>query len=212
MRCPWVDLDKPLYVDYHDREWGVPVHDDRLWFEFLALESAQAGLSWYTILRKRENYRAAMDGFDPARIAGYDSGRIEGLLQDPGLIRNRAKMNAIVGNARCFLEIQAGFGSFDSYIWRFTDGRPVVHEIRGPGDYKATSPGSDALSADLRARGFRFVGSTICYAHMQATGMVNDHALGCFRRGEIIAGYGVLKGPTRSRRFPPNTPGRTGSA
>ncbi len=184
-----MDLAKPLYVDYHDREWGVPVHDDRLWFEFLALESAQAGLSWYTVLRKRENYRTALDGFDPGTIAGYDSKRIEELLQDPGLIRNRAKMNAIVGNARCFLEVREEFGSFDSYIWRFTGGRPIVHEIRGPGDYRATSPESDALSADLRARGFGFVGSTICYAHMQATGMVNDHALGCFRRGEIMAGY-----------------------
>lgn len=184
-----MDLAKSLYVDYHDREWGVPVHEDRLWFEFLALESAQAGLSWYTVLRKRENYRTAMDGFDPGRIAGYDSETIEGLLQNPGLIRNRSKMNAIVGNARCFLAVQGEFGSFDSYIWRFTGGRPIVHEIRGPGDYAATSPESDALSADLRARGFGFVGSTICYAHMQATGMVNDHALGCFRRDEIMAGY-----------------------
>lgn len=188
-RCPWVDLAKPLYVDYHDREWGVPVHDDRLWFEFLALESAQAGLSWYTVLRKRENYRAAMDGFDPASIAAYDAKRVGELLQNPGLIRNRAKISATVRNARCFLAIQDEFGSFDAYIWRFTGGRPIVHEIRGPGDYAATSPESDALSADLRARGFGFVGSTICYAHMQATGMVNDHALCCFRREEIIAGY-----------------------
>lgn len=141
------------------------------------------------MLCKRENYRTALDGFDPVMIAGYDSKRIEELLQDPGLIRNRAKMNAIVGNARCFLAVREEFGSFDSYIWRFTGGRPIVHEIRGPGDYMATSPESDALSADLRARGFGFVGSTICYAHMQATGMVNDHALGCFRRGEIMAEY-----------------------
>lgn len=184
-----MDLSKPLYVEYHDREWGVPVHDDRLWFEFLALESAQAGLSWYTVLRKRENYRKALDGFDPAAIAGYDDRRIECLLQDPGLIRNRAKMNALVGNARCFLEIQREFGSFDSYIWSFVEGRPILHEIRSIGDYAATSPESDALSADLRGRGFRFVGSTICYAHMQATGMINDHTADCFRRREITAGY-----------------------
>jgi len=188
-RCPWVDLSKPLYVEYHDREWGVPVHDDRLWFEFLALESVQAGLSWYTVLRKRENYREALAGFDPEAIAGFDDRRIGRLLQNPGLIRNRAKMNAIVSNARCFLEIRQEFGSFDTFIWRFVGGRPIVHEIRSAGDYPVTSPESDALSADLKARGFRFVGSTICYAHMQATGLINDHSMDCFRRSEITAGY-----------------------
>ena len=188
-RCPWVDLSKPLYVEYHDKEWGVPVHDDRLWFEFLALESVQAGLSWYTVLRKRENYREALAGFDPEAIAGFDDRRIGRLLQNPGLIRNRAKMNAIVSNARCFLEIRQEFGSFDAYIWRFVGGRPIVHEIRSAGDYPVTSPESDALSADLRARGFRFVGSTICYAHMQATGLINDHSIDCFRRSEILAAY-----------------------
>ncbi len=185
-RCPWVDEGKEDYVLYHDHEWGVPVHDDRLWFEFLALESAQAGLSWYTVLRKRENYRRAMDGFDPVLIAGYGEARISELLEDAGLIRNRAKMKAIVNNAQRFLSIQQEFGSFDRYIWRFVDGRPVVNEIRSISDYRATSPESDALSADLRGRGFSFVGSTICYAHMQATGMVNDHSIDCFRRREII--------------------------
>ncbi|MEW6720736.1 MAG: DNA-3-methyladenine glycosylase I [Thermodesulfobacteriota bacterium] len=186
VRCPWVDLGKPEYVDYHDREWGVPVHDDRLLFEFLTLEGAQAGLSWYTVLRKRENYRAAFNRFDPEKVARYGERKVAELLANPGIIRNRAKILAAIGNARSFLEVRDEFGSFDAYIWRFVGGRPIVNEIRTLADYRATSPESDAMSAELRRRGFRFVGSTICYAHMQATGMVNDHALSCFRRREIL--------------------------
>jgi DNA-3-methyladenine glycosylase I len=185
-RCPWVDLTKPDYIDYHDHEWGVPVHDDLLWFEFLVLESAQAGLSWYTILRKRENYRLAFDQFDPAKIARYDDEKIQSLLADPGIIRNRLKVLATVNNAQKFLEIQDSFGSFDSYIWQFVDGQPIVNSFRELADYPATSKESDALSTDLKQRGFKFLGSTICYAHMQATGMVNDHAVDCFRRQEIM--------------------------
>ena len=188
-RCPWVDPAKPEYVAYHDSEWGVPVHDERRWFEFLTLEAAQAGLSWLTVLRKRENYRAAMDGFDPERVARYDEQKVAELLANPGIIRNRAKIAAAIGNARRFLEVQEAFGSFDVYMWGFVGGRPIVNRIRTLADYRATSRESDAMSEDLRRRGFRFVGSTICYAHMQATGLVNDHAIACFRRGEIVAGY-----------------------
>ncbi|MBE0603518.1 MAG: DNA-3-methyladenine glycosylase I [Deltaproteobacteria bacterium] len=189
IRCPWVDLEKTDYVDYHDKEWGVPVHDDRLLFEFLTLEGAQAGLSWYTVLRKRENYRAAFDRFDPDKVARYDERKVRELLGDPGIIRNRAKVRAAISNAQRFLEVRDEFGSFDAYTWRFVDGRPIVNEIRESGDFRATSRESDAMSADLRRRGFKFVGSTICYAHMQATGMVNDHTVSCFRRREIIKGY-----------------------
>jgi DNA-3-methyladenine glycosylase I len=185
-RCPWVDLTKPDYIDYHDREWGVPVHHDLLWFEFLVLESAQAGLSWYTILRKRENYRLAFDRFDPVKIAQYDDEKIQALLGNPGIIRNRLKVLATVNNAQKFLEIQDSFGSFDSYIWQFVNGKPMVNSFCELADYPATSKESDALSKDLKQRGFKFLGSTICYAHMQATGMVNDHAVNCFRRQEII--------------------------
>jgi DNA-3-methyladenine glycosylase I len=188
-RCPWVDLSKSDYVAYHDEEWGVPVHDDRLLFEFLVLEGAQAGLSWYTVLRKRQHYRAAFDHFDPVKVARYDERKVAELMGNPGLIRNRAKIEAAVGNARSFLAVQEAFRSFDAYLWRFVDGRPVVHELRSLADYPATSPESDALSKDLRGRGFKFVGSTICYAHMQATGMVNDHTLDCFRRQQIIGHY-----------------------
>jgi DNA-3-methyladenine glycosylase I len=187
-RCPWVDLSKPDYVAYHDHEWGVPVHDDRLLFEFLTLEGAQAGLSWYTVLRKREHYRAAFDGFDPEKVARYDANKIGALLQNAGLIRNRAKMAAAVNNAGRFLAVREEFGSFDAYLWRFVDGRPIVNERRTLADYPATSPESDALSRDLRQRGFKFVGSTICYAHMQAVGMVNDHTLDCFRRPQLLCG------------------------
>lgn len=189
-RCPWVDLTKPDYVAYHDREWGVPIYDDRLQFEFLVLEGAQAGLSWYTVLRKREGYRAAFDGFDPEAIARYDEAKIAALLADPGIIRNRAKIAAAVNNARRYLEVVEERGGFASYLWDFVDGRPIVNHIRSLDDYRATSPESDALSADLKRRGFTFVGSTIVYAHMQATGMVNDHTTDCYRRAEIIAGYG----------------------
>lgn len=187
-RCPWLDLDKPDYVAYHDEDWGVPVHDDHLLFEFLTLESAQAGLSWYTVLRKRANYRKAFAQFDPAKVARFSEAKIEKLLQNPGIIRNRLKVHAAVNNARQFLEIQDEFGSFDAYSWRFVDGEPIVNKLRTLDDYSATSPESDALSKDLKGRGFKFVGSTIIYAHMQATGMVNDHVLGCFRRREILAG------------------------
>lgn len=188
-RCPWVDLNKKDYIEYHDQEWGVPVHDDRLLFEFLTLESAQAGLSWYTVLRKRENYRIAFDHFDPGKVAGYDERRVESLLGNPGIIRNRQKVLAAINNAQRFLGIQEEFGSFDAYIWRFVEGRPIVNELRAMRDYPTTTPESDALSKDLRSRGFTFVGSTICYAHMQATGMVNDHTVECFRRQQILDEY-----------------------
>ena len=188
-RCPWVDLSKEDYVAYHDKEWGVPVHDDRLLFEFLTLESAQAGLSWYTVLRKRENYRKAFSGFDPQKVARYTGRKVERLLANPGIIRNRLKIRAAIHNAKRFLEVQEAFGSFDAYIWQFVHGRPMVHKIRRMSDYRATTRESDALSKDLKQRGFKFVGSTIIYAHMQATGMVNDHALDCFRRQKIIATY-----------------------
>lgn len=188
-RCPWVDLTKPDYIAYHDREWGVPVHDDRTLFEFLTLESAQAGLSWYTVLRKRENYRIAFDGFDPQKVAGYDDRKVAELLGNPGIIRNRLKILAAIHNAGRFIEIQETFGSFDAYMWRFVDGRPQVNHFQNLKDYPATSPASEAMSKDLRRRGFKFVGPTICYAHMQAVGMVNDHTLDCFRRQEIIDGY-----------------------
>jgi DNA-3-methyladenine glycosylase I len=188
-RCPWVDTKKPDYVAYHDEEWGVPVHDDRLLFEFLTLEAAQAGLSWYTVLRKRENYRTAFAGFDPGKVARFTGRTIGRLLENPGIIRNRAKIEAAVNNARRFLEVREAFGTFDAYLWQFVDGRPIVNELRSLSDYPATSPESDRMSRDLRQRGFRFVGSTICYAHMQATGMVNDHVVDCFRRRPIIRGY-----------------------
>ncbi|MDQ7782033.1 MAG: DNA-3-methyladenine glycosylase I [Desulfomonilaceae bacterium] len=188
-RCPWLDLRKPDYVEYHDKEWGVPVHDDRRLFEFLILEGAQAGLSWYTVLRKRENYRSAFDGFDPEKVAKYDEQKVRELLENPGIIRNGAKIRAAVNNAQRFLEIREEFGSFDSYVWRFVDGEPIVNELRDLADYPATSRQSDALSKDLRQRGFKFVGSIVCYSHMQATGMVNDHTIECFRRNEIIRTY-----------------------
>ena len=186
-RCPWLDLDKPDYVAYHDREWGVSVHDDRKHFEFLTLESAQAGLSWYTVLRKRANYRKAFAKFDPAKVARFNAAKIEQMLQDPGLIRNRRKIGAAVENARHFLAVQDEFGCFDAYIWRFVDGEPIVNEFRTLADLPATTRESDALSKDLKSRGFKFIGSTVIYAHMQATGMVNDHVLGCFRRGQILS-------------------------
>jgi DNA-3-methyladenine glycosylase I len=188
-RCPWVDLTKADYVEYHDREWGVPVHDDRLIFEFLTLEGAQAGLSWYTVLRKRDSYRKAFAGFDPEKVARYGKRQVAALMNNAGLIRNHAKILAAVNNAEKFLDVQEEFGSFDSYIWRFVGGKPMIHNLRGLKDYPSTTPESDALSKDLKQRGFKFVGSTICYAHMQATGMVNDHVAGCFRRQIIIARY-----------------------
>lgn len=185
-RCPWVDISKPDYVAYHDEEWGVPVHDDRKLFEFLVLEAAQAGLSWYTILRKREGYRQAFDDFDAHKIIHYDEAKVQALMNNPDIIRNRLKILATITNARHFLAIQEEFGSFDAYIWRFVDGKPIVHEFQHLADYPATSPQAQALSKDLKKRGFKFLGPTVCYAHMQATGMVNDHALGCFRRQAIL--------------------------
>ena len=189
-RCPWVDLSKIDYVEYHDKEWGVPVYDDRLLFEFLTLESAQAGLSWYTVLKKRENYRSAFENFEPEKIAGFDRAKIEELLLNPGIIRNRLKIEATVNNAHKFLEVQEKYGSFSKYIWGFVGGKPKISNIRKLSDYPAVSKESDALSKDLKNRGFKFLGSTICYSHMQATGMVNDHSLDCFRKKEIIEKYG----------------------
>ncbi len=185
-RCPWLALDKPDYVAYHDREWGVPVHDDRKHFEFLTLESAQAGLSWYTVLRKRANYRQAFAEFNPAHVARFSAAKVEQMLQDPGLIRNRRKISAAVENAQHFLAVQDEFGSFSTYIWHFVNGEPIVNEFRTLADLPATSRESDALSKDLKSRGFKFIGSTVIYAHMQATGLVNDHVLGCFRRSQIL--------------------------
>jgi DNA-3-methyladenine glycosylase I len=188
-RCPWVDLGKPDYIEYHDKEWGVPVRDDRVLFEFLTLEAAQAGLSWYTVLRKRHSYREAYENFDPVKVAGFDESKIEGLMQNPGIIRNRLKIESSVNNARKFLEVQERYGSFSRYIWGFVDNKPKVHEIRNMADYPATTRESDLLSKDLKKKGFKFLGSTICYAHMQATGMVNDHSVDCFRRNDIIEKY-----------------------
>jgi DNA-3-methyladenine glycosylase I len=179
-RCFWCGTD-PLYCRYHDDEWGVPVHNDRRLFEMLILEGAQAGLSWITILRKRPAYRRAFDRFDPRKIARYDQRKIRALLADPGIVRNRLKIHGTVKNARAFLAVQKEFGSFDAYIWRFVGGRPRVNRPRGPKDLRARTPESDAMSADLRRRGFTFVGSTICYAFMQAVGMVDDHSATCFR-------------------------------
>jgi DNA-3-methyladenine glycosylase I len=185
VRCTWCG-DDPLYRTYHDNEWGVPLHDDVSLFEFLILEGAQAGLSWITVLRKRENYRAAFDGFDVARIARYDTGKIAGLLQNPGIIRNRLKVEAAVTNAQKFLEVQDEFGSFDAFVWQFVDGKPKQNAWRSIADVPASTPESDAMSKELKRRGFKFVGSTICYAHMQATGMVNDHTTDCFRYKELL--------------------------
>ena len=181
-RCRWAEGVSPQYIEYHDTEWGVPVHDDRVQFEFLILEGAQAGLSWSTILNKRDGYRRLFADFDPERVARFTDRRIEKILQDPAIVRNRLKVESAVSNARAFLEVQAEFGSFCDYVWRFVDGKPIQSRIRKDSDVPATTPESDALSKDLKKRGFRFVGSTIVYAHMQATGLVNDHVAGCFRR------------------------------
>ena len=178
-RCPWPTTE--LYLAYHDREWGVPLHDDRRLFEFLVLEGAQAGLSWLTILNKRENYRRAFDGFDPEKVARYGARKVAALLADPGIVRNRLKINSAIRNAWAFLVVQREFGSFDGYIWRFVGGRPVVNAWRTIRQVPARTPASDAMSRDLQSRGFTFVGSTICYSHMQATGMVNDHLVTCPR-------------------------------
>lgn len=180
-RCTWSEGVDPAYVLYHDTEWGVPVRDDRVHFEFLVLESAQAGLSWWTILRKRDGYRKAFADFDAAKVARFTSRAVERLMQDAGIVRNRLKIEATITNARAFLKLQEEFGSFDAYVWRFVGGKPRVNRWRKQGDVPATTQESDALSKDLKGRGFKFVGSTVVYAHMQATGLVNDHVMSCFR-------------------------------
>ena len=190
-RCPWPRTE--LDIAYHDAEWGVPVHDDAVLFEFLILEGAQAGLSWSTILRKRANYRRAFAGFDASRIARFTSGRVERLLADPGIVRNRLKIESTISNARAFLAVQEQFGSFDAYVWRFVDGVPRRNARRSSQQIPARTPESDALSKDLLQHGFRFVGSTICYAFMQACGLVNDHLVTCFR-------YKQVHRPARTKR------------
>jgi DNA-3-methyladenine glycosylase I len=183
IRCGWAK--NALSIAYHDLEWGVPVHDDRTLFEFLILEGAQAGLSWDTILKKRENYRTAFDNFDVDKVARYDRRKVQSLLRDEGIVRNRLKIAASVRNARAFLEVRKEFGSFDRYLWQFVGGKPRVNAVRSLKDVRARTEESDAMSKDLKKRGFTFVGSTICYAFMQATGMVNDHFVGCFRYREL---------------------------
>jgi DNA-3-methyladenine glycosylase I len=184
IRCAWASGE--LSIRYHDEEWGVPAHDDRTLFEFLILEGAQAGLSWTTILNKRENYRKAFDGFDPTRIAKYDRRKTQQLLRDPGIVRNKLKVASAVGNAKAFLQVQKEFGSFDRYIWQFIGGKPRVNALKSLKQLQASTPESDAMSKDLKKRGFKFVGSTICYAFMQAVGMVNDHVVDCFRYKDLI--------------------------
>lgn len=182
-RCPWAKGEQ--YIEYHDQEWGVPIHDDRLLFEFLILEGAQAGLSWQTILKKRENYRAAFDEFNPSIMAAYGKQKQASLLNDPGIVRNRLKIESAIDNARAILAVQDEFGSFDEYIWSFVSGKPQQNRWKAMADVPAKTPESDAMSEDLKRRGFRFVGSTICYAFMQAVGMVNDHLVECFRHAEL---------------------------
>jgi DNA-3-methyladenine glycosylase I len=186
-RCAWCHGVSDAYQAYHDEEWGVPVHDDRVQFEFLTLESAQAGLSWSTVLHKREGYRQAFAGFDPEKVSRFNTRKIESLCTNAAIIRNRLKIKSAVSNARAFLEVQSEFGSFDAYVWRFVDGEPVQNGWRRDADVPATSRQSDALSKDLKQRGFKFVGSTIIYAHMQATGLVNDHIVDCYRYAECQA-------------------------
>lgn len=183
-RCPWCE-DDDLYIKYHDKEWGSPVHDDRKHFEFLVLESFQAGLSWRTILRKRENFRKAFDGFDPKKVARYNKRKIENLMKNPGIIRNRRKIEASINNAKRFLEVQKEFGSFDKYIWKFMDFKPKINSWKRISQIPATTKLSDKISKDLKERGFKFVGSTIIYAHIQAIGLVNDHIMSCFRYEEL---------------------------
>lgn len=177
-RCAWLNED-PLYIRYHDEEWGVPVHDDRVWFEFLILEGAQAGLSWYTVLKKREAYREAFDQFDPIKVARYDDQKIASLMENSGIIRHRKKIESAMNNAKAFLKIQEEFGSFDAFIWRFVDNKPIINYWKNIDEVPATTAESDRMSKELKKRGFSFVGSTICYALMQACGMVNDHTLDC---------------------------------
>ncbi len=186
-KCTWANA-SPEYIAYHDTEWGVPVHDDQRLFEFLILEGAQAGLSWLTILRKRPAYRAAFDRFDPRKVAAYDRRRIAALLKDAGIVRNRLKIESAVSNARAFLEVQRERGSFDAYIWEFVGGSPIQNRRKTLREIPPTTPESDAMSKDLKRRGFRFVGSTICYAFMQGCGLVNDHVTGCFRHAQLGGG------------------------
>jgi DNA-3-methyladenine glycosylase I len=184
-RCPWATND-PLYIKYHDEEWGNPVYDDNTLFEFLILETFQAGLSWITILRKRENFRKAFENFNYKKIAKYDQAKIDSLLSDAGIIRNKLKINAAISNAKAFLDVQEEFGSFSKYIWGFVDGKPVINNFKTMNEVPANTPLSDKISKDLRKRGFKFVGSTVIYAHMQATGMVNDHLVTCFKHPDHI--------------------------
>ncbi len=187
IRCQWVDGGNTLYYEYHDKEWGVPVHDDQVLFEFLTLEAAQAGLSWATILNKREAYRKAFDYFDIGKVAHYDEAKIAELLDNAGIVRNKLKVNATVVNARQIIKIQKEFGSFDQYIWQFTGGEPKNNQWKTLSEVPSSTAESDAMSKDLKKRGFKFIGTTICYAFMQATGMVNDHTLDCFCHGQCIA-------------------------
>ena len=184
-RCSWVNVDDTLMREYHDREWGVPSHDDRTHFEFLVLEAAQAGLSWSIVLKKRDGYRRAFSQFDPEKVARYSAARIDKLTTEPGIIRNRLKIAAAVKNARAFLAVQKEYGSFDAYCWQFVDGRPRQNRWNSPGQIPATTAGSDAFSRELKRRGFSFVGSTVIYAHMQAVGMVNDHLIDCYRYRDV---------------------------
>ena len=188
-RCPWLDTSKEDYVKYHDAEWGVPVHDDQKLFEYLTLESAQAGLSWYTILKRRQGYRDAFANFDMHKVSKFDQEKVEELMLNAGIIRNRGKINAAINNAKLFIKIQEEFGSFSNYMWGFVNNKTIVNELNELEDYPATSPESDAWSKDLKKRGFKFIGSTICYAHMQACGMINDHSLSCYKRKQIIEQY-----------------------
>ncbi len=185
-RCPWLDTSKPDYVKYHDEEWGVPVHDDKKMFEFIILESAQAGLSWYTILKRRDGYKKAFANFDVNVVANFDDEKVEELMLDSSIIRNRLKIKSAISNAKNFIEIQKEFGSFCKYIWSYVDNKTIVNNLKSLEDYPATSPISDAISKDLKKRGFKFFGSTICYAHLQACGLINDHSESCFRKSEVI--------------------------
>src|SRR5439155_8683135 len=196
--CGWAAGDNPLMRRYHDEEWGVPVHDDRRLFEFVTLEGAQAGLSWRTIMGKRENYREAFAGFDPVRVARFDSRRRTSLMNNPGIVRNRLKIESTVSNARAFLDVRKEFGSFNDYLWQFVDGKPLQNRRRSLREVPARTRVSDALSIDLTKRGFRFVGSTIMYAFMQAVGMVNDHEISCYRQLELARRRRAAKGPPRS--------------
>lgn len=211
-RCGWVPLDDPLMIEYHDHEWGVPVHDDRKHFEFLVLEGAQAGLSWSVVLRKRQGYRRAFSEFDPVRVARYTEARLQKLISNPAIIRNRLKVASVVRNAKAFLAVQEEFGTFDAYCWRFVDGRPKLNSRKHIREIPATSRESDALSKDLKARGFTFVGSTVIYAHMQAVGMVNDHLVDCFRYRAVATAGDALNpssSPTpASGRAPTKAAGR----